>query len=200
MSPQGKRVAEAISFVLNPSLWTGGFLVLLAATFGPVGARRWVAAALGLTFTGLVPVGLLFVLNAKGHLSDVEMSIRSERGIVYKACAGSYAVGAAALYLVGAPWPMWGLVMLHVPYALLLAVLNRRWKVSIHTTGLAGMWAAALVLFGLNAWWLAIVLVAAAWARWAARAHTVGELTSGATIGFILTGGGLFLFRHLVVG
>ena len=123
------------------------------------------------------------------------MRNRSEREIVYLACAGSYVLGAISLYSIGTAWPVWGLVALHVPYALVLAAANRRWKVSIHTVGLAGVFAAALVLFGIRALPLIGILVLGGWARWAARAHTLGELVGGATIGFLLTGCGLHLLR-----
>jgi hypothetical protein len=194
------RVADAVSLAFNPSVWSGGFVACLAAVFCPPGAGRWVAGALGFGFVGLVPVGLLFVLRALGRLSDVEMRIRSEREVVYLACAVSFAVGAVALRAVGAAWPVWGLVALHVPYALVLAAVNRRWKVSIHTAGLAGVFAAGLVLFGVRAWPLAAALLVGGWARWAAGAHSLGQLAAGAAIGFVLTGGGLLLLRLLVGG
>lgn len=192
------RTAKIVSLMLNPSFWTGGFLVFLAVRLEPAGLKRWLFGGLALTFTALVPIGLLFVMKAKGLLSDVEMSVRSERDLVYRACTVSYLVGATALFAAGAPWPMWGLVALHVPYSLLLARLNQRWKVSIHTTGIAGILAAALVLFGTGALPLVLSLIAAGWGRWAAGAHTLGELISGAAIGFVLTGGGLVLIQLLL--
>lgn len=198
MRPGWKRTGQVVSLILNPSLWTGGFLVFLAARIEPVGTKQWLVAGLGLTFTGLVPIAILFALKSKGLLSDIEMSVRTERDVVYKTCAGSYALGAAALYSVRAAWPIWGLVALHVPYSLVLAWLNRSLKVSIHTTGIAGVLAAALVLFGFGAWPLTAVLVAAAWGRWAAGAHTLAELASGAAIGFVLTGGGLALLQRVL--
>jgi len=194
------RAARAVSLVFNPSLWAGGFVVYLALRFEPAGAGRWIVAALGAAFVGGIPIALLFVLKAAGRLRDVEMRERTERGTVYAACAASYAAGALLLAGIGAEWPVWGVVAVHTPTALVLAALNRRWKVSIHAAGLAGIVAAAAILFGAAAWPLAIILAAGAWARWAAGAHSVGELAGGTLTGALFTSVGLAAVRLLVTG
>lgn len=200
MSDRAVQTAAVASLALNPSVWGGGFLVFLALRFEPPGVQRWIVTAIAVVFVAVVPIGLLFVLKSYGYLSDIEMRNRSERQTVYLVCAGSYAIGAFSLVRFNASWPVWGLVGLHAPYALVLAAANRRWKVSVHTVGLAGVFAAALVLFGIRALPLLAVPLLGGWARWAARAHTLGELVGGALIGFVLTGGGLYLLRFLVAG
>ncbi len=190
--------ADAVSIACNPSLWGGGFVAFLALRFGASGGGRWLAAALGFAFVGAIPVALLFVLRAMGRLRDVEMGVRAERSLVYAACAVSYAVGAMLLSLAGAAWPGWGVVAAHVPATLVLMALNRRSKVSIHAAGLGGILAAGLLVFGAAAWPLALVLGAGAWGRWAAGAHTPGELVLGAGVGLLVTGTGLVLVRYLV--
>ncbi len=174
--------------------------MFLAVNFEPSKLRGWAAAAVAVVFVSLVPIMVLFALRARGRLASVEMRERSERELVYFICAASYAAGALTLYALGSPWAVWGLVALHVPYALCLAALNRRWKVSIHTTGFAGIWAAGLVLFGMAGMPLALLVVIGGWGRWAAGAHTLGELTAGTLVGFVLTGGGLQIVRVLMGG
>lgn len=188
-----------VSFALNPSLWVGGFVVFSAVAFEPAGLGRWTAAGIGFASVALIPIAAVFKLKALGRISDVEMSKRSERAVVYLTCAVSYAIGGLGLFMAGASWRLWGLVSLHVPYALLMALLNRRWKVSIHTAGLAGMWAAALVFFGMNALPIGVLVAVAGWGRWAASAHSPGELAGGAAFGFALTAAGLHALE-LVAG
>lgn len=190
--------AGAASLAFNPSLWTGGFVVFLALHFEPTTGDRWIAAAVAFASLAVIPISILFLLRAGGRLSDLEMRIQPERGLVYRTCAVFYALGAAALFLLGATWQVWGLVALHVPYALVLEGCNRRWKLSIHTTGLAGMVGAAVLFFGFRGLPLAVVPVLGGWARWKVRAHTIGQLVAGATIGVLLTTGGLALIHLLV--
>jgi hypothetical protein len=192
--------ATRVSLALNPSVWDGAFAAFLALRFAP--SPRAAAAYAGLAFLSVaaVPVGLLFVLRAAGRLSDVEMRDRGQRRLVYLACSASYAAGGAALWALGAPWPVWGIVVLHVPIALVLAALNGLWKVSIHTAGLAGLAAAGLVLFGMPAVPLAALPLLGGWARWEAGAHTAAELVLGAVVGFVTTGAGMAALQHLSSG
>lgn len=191
------RLATALSLVLNPSIWGGGFVVFLATRFEPPGPHRWAVAALGFVVIGLLPVGLLFVMKALGQLDHVDMPEPGDRGRVYAICAVLYATGGLVLTVVGASWPVLAVVGAHVPATLTLAALNRRWKVSIHAAGLAGILAAALVLFGPTAWPLALALGLGAWARWGAGAHTAGQLAAGAAVGSIFTGGILEVVRAI---
>ena len=200
MTERRLAVADAASLALNPSVWGGAFVVFLALRLEPRGWARWVAALLGFAAVAVAPVGLLFLLKAWGRLDDVEMRSRSQRRVVYLACAGSYVAGAAALLAVRSSWPVWGVVAVQAPAALVLAAANRRWKVSIHAAGLAGIAAAALVLFGTAGLALVPLPIAGAWARWAAGAHGRSDLVLGAVIGFSVTWGGLLVLRLLVGG
>lgn len=189
--------ADALSLALNPSVWGGGFVAFLALHLegpGAVGIRH---AILAFCFTGAVPVAVLFVLKAAGRVTDVELRTRSDRRLVYRVCIASYLLGALVLARTGAVWPVWGAVAAHVPPAIVLALLNRRSKVSIHTTGLSGVLAVALVIFGAAAWPLALVTVAGAAARWAAGAHSLAELAGGTAVGLVMTTAGFLLIGAL---
>jgi hypothetical protein len=181
------RISDVVSAFLNPSVLTGVFFCLLAARREPPGASRVVHSILGVAFTAAIPVGLLFLLKALGRLSDVEMRTRSERSLDYGLCAAGYAIGAGLLWITGAPWPLWGLLALHVPNTLVLIIFNRKLKVSIHTMVLTSLSVAALMFLG-GAWApVGLLVPAAAWARWDAGNHSVKELLWGILIGGLLT-------------
>lgn len=189
---------DVVSLALNPSALMGAFLVVTAFTREPAAARRLPDAAIGFASATLVPIGALFLLRARGLLSDVEMRVREERERVYAISATSYAAGTAALLLLGAAWPIWGLLALHVPATAILVLINRRSKVSIHAAVIAGLCAAAVVLYGPRAAPLLILVPIAAWARWASGAHTVRELVTGALVGAIWTSAGMSALRALL--
>jgi hypothetical protein len=174
---------DMVSLVLNPSLFTGGFFLVLVHRFEPAGPRRWLVGTTAVVFTTLIPLGVLFVLQAMGRLSDIEMRVRSERTLVYLWCAASYALGLVLFVALGTAWPLTALMALLLPSALFLTLLNQWWKVSIHTTTLAGLAALGIALFGTTALPLTLVVPLAAWARWAAGAHTPGELLTGILLG-----------------
>ena len=183
MSHRASRTARLVSLLLNPSVLTGGFFLVLIHRYEPAGPHQWLIGGIAILFTLLIPIGVLFVFKARGLLSDVEMRDRSERAPVYFACAASYLIGLVLFIAIKVSWPLMALMALLVPSALALAVFNHWWKVSIHTTTLAGLAALGLAFFGPAALLFALVVPLAAWARWAAGAHTVRELTLGVVLG-----------------
>ena len=181
------RASDLVSLVLNPSALTGVFFCLLAARSEPPGARLILHDLLGVAFTAVIPVMMLFWLKSTGRLSDVEMRVRSERPLVFGIGIATYGLGAALLWITDAAWPLWGLLALHVMNTLVLIGVNRRLKVSIHTMVLTSLSAAALLFLG-KAWLPAVLLVpAAAWARWDAGNHSIRELVWGVLIGGVMT-------------
>lgn len=181
------RVSDLLSVILNPSAVTGAFFVLLAARYSLPGARLILYDLIGIAFTAVIPVSTLFVLKSRGLLSDVEMRDRSERSLVYGIGVATYGVGTAILWAVDAPWPLWGLLALHVPNTLLLIAVNRRLKVSIHTMVLTSLAVTAVLWLGTGWVPAALAVPAAAWARWDAGNHSVKELLWGIVIGGVTT-------------
>ena len=190
-------IAQAVTVMTNPSFLSGFFFVALAMSFVPVGSRLMVALV-GAGFASIVPILTVIALRNAGVVTDLALRERAERPIVYAACALVYAIGAAFLVTIGAPWQVWGVMFLHLPTMAVLSVLTRRAKISIHTTGVAALWSASLILWGPAALPLGVVLPVAAWCRWALGAHTRHELATGALLGLVSTGAGLLLLRTFV--
>jgi hypothetical protein len=192
--------SDLVSLVLNPSVLTGVFFCLLAARSEPPGARLVLHDVLGVAFTAAIPVVTLFLLKSTGRLSDIEMSLRSERSLVLGIGVATYGLGTALLGITGAPWPLWGLLALHVPNTLILILANRRSKVSIHTMVLTSLAVAAWMFLGIS-WIPAFLLVpAAAWARWDAGNHSVKELLWGVLIGGLMTPVEILILRVISGG
>ncbi len=180
------RISKTLSLLLNPSVMTGLFFTLLAVKFEPPGPSQVFSAVISVIFTSLVPVGMLLVLKASGKLSDVEMSIRSERDCVYWFCTAGYGLGVGLLLLSGASWPLWGLLAWHIPNTLVLIVFNRWLKVSVHTMVLTSLYMGALMFLGTQTAPTGVLVLAAAWARWDAGNHSIAELMLGMLIGGVL--------------
>jgi hypothetical protein len=181
------RASDLVSLVLNPSVLTACFFCLLAAHCEPPGVRLILHDVVGVAFTAVIPVVTLFLLKSTGRLSDLEMRVRSERSLVFAIGAATYGLGTALLWITDAPWPLWGILALHVTNSLVLIGANRILKVSVHTMVLTSLAAAALMFLG-KTWLPAVLLVpAAAWARWDAGNHSVTELVWGVLIGGLMT-------------
>jgi len=194
------RVSDILSLALNPSVMTGVFFCLLAANYEPPGYLRLGHALLSVVFVTLVPVGSVFVLKARGKLSDADMYIRTERDRVYFFCVAGYAIGTVLLVLSKASWTLWGFLALHVPNTLILIAVNRRLKMSIHTMVLTSLFVGSLMFLGMQTAPVGILVLVAAWSRWDSGNHTVAELICGVLVGGLLTPVEILVLRAALGG
>jgi len=187
-------IADVASLVLNPSLWTGVLFVALTLRFedGSVAV-----ASVSVLFSTVLPILTLFALVALGTLDTVEMRVRSQRLQVYAICLLEYVAGAFVLFEMGTGWQLWGLMAMFVPNTAVMALLTLRWKVSIHTSVMAGLCVAAIWFFGWPAAVWLLILPPTAWARWAAGAHSTGQLAAGLVYGATSSALGLSVLHVL---
>jgi membrane-associated phospholipid phosphatase len=76
---------------------------------------------------------------------------------------------------------------------LFLFLVNLRWKISIHTMGIAGPTTVLIFVFGYWGALLALLLPPVIWSRVYLKKHTVAQALAGAAVGFLLTAFTLWL-------
>lgn len=145
-------------------------------------------ALIASVFVAILPVGYIaWMLRHELFHGGIDLELRQERQAPYLLAAASSGVGEAALWAVGAPASMLVLATLYGVSAVVMAVINRRWKISAHAAG-AGIGLGAMVSsFGAIALPLAILLPAICWARVRIDMHSRAQVIAGATLG-TLTG------------
>ena len=170
------------------------FLVELLAPRAEV-ARDLLTALL---FGGLLPI-LVVVVWSRLRGQELDFPIRETRTVLLPSVAVIYVLGAIALSLLAAPF--W-VVLLMAGYAgntALVALLNFRWKVSVHTTGVAGP-ASFLLFLSLPASLLLFALLPlVGWSRWRLQRHSLAELATGACLGVLASVGQVLISLHVGV-
>jgi len=147
-----------------------------------------------LIFTGILPAVPVLVLMRKGQVKDLFISKREERTMPYLFSMLSYVF-----------WVLFLLRNLHFPLSLLvyaigcavsifvMVLINLKWKISAHATGVGGLLGG---IFGvcyqmaLNPVWLFILAILISGlvliSRVYLKAHTLGQVLAGFSLGFIL--------------
>jgi|GEM_PF-204564 len=201
---RGYAVANALSYVINPLVLPPiGFGVILWHFGAPAAEVAWVVAV-ALVFFCAIPLGYLVWLVRRGGAESIEIRQREERLRPFLAGIASYAVGVAVLAATGqTALPLLiALALLFPLNTALVLLVNLRFKISIHMTGLAGfvsilLFAALLVSDGLppregSALRVATVAPLLAlipllmWARVRVGAHTPAEVAAGAAFGLVV--------------
>lgn len=187
--------ANILSIVLHPLIMPFyGMVLLLSATFlavYPLKAKLFYAGIV-LLFTLLLPFTFLASLWKIGRIGNAEISNRKERLIPYLFTVACYIACLVVLYK--ASLPLWAILFFFgAALAMVLnVVINLRWKISAHLTGiggLAGSVFAVCKLLSLNPTIFFMILVVSAGLLGSARVkleqHTLGQVFAGFFCGFV---------------
>jgi membrane-associated phospholipid phosphatase len=191
------ELARILSTVCNPFLTSLALFVILAGASSRGATDFWVLLFNSALFISIAPMLFIFWLYATDRVSDLDMSIRSERERVFLAFVIFYALGAIDLWLIRAPAIMTASMAAFAASALVVQWITRYWKISTHALGVTAPLVALTVLFGSRPVPFYVLIPLVGWSRVYLRAHTVLQVIAGTLLAVVST---LIFFRffHLV--
>ena len=145
-------------------------------------------------FSNLIPIITIIVLQKYGIISDLDASIRKQRilplslGVLYAA------IGFIVLTLQNADAIIRGLMFCFITNTVIIILITRYWKISIHTMGVAGLIAALWVNGEQFPLIMGFILVLVAIARVVLKAHNISQVIAGSFLGMVLT----YVQLHLI--
>jgi membrane-associated phospholipid phosphatase len=184
---------KLISAILNPLLlpFFGTILLFSVGAFRelPLNYRLYVEGIVLLNF-GIIPGLGIWLLRKAGHVSDFDVSIRSERVFPYLITFISYITGCYILFKYQIPWWIIKLYLGSILAAFIAFLITLRWKISAHTIA-SGCLVASIFLFCLYSaiyplWVLVLILFLAglqASSRLYLKAHSLGQVCGGFCLG-----------------
>ena len=190
-----RKFYNIVSFVFQPLLMpTFGMAMLISMNFFDVIPLVWRIVAIFGTFlfTGLMPAAPILIMLKRGGVSDLFISKREQRTMPYVFSIISYAFWALFLFRVlKLPMFMVGMGIGTTLSILVITLVNLKWKISAHMSGIGGL---AGGIFGIsyrmayNPLWLLILILAVsalvALSRIELKAHTPLQTLGGFSVGF----------------
>ena len=202
---RGYRVANALSYILNPLVLPPFAFALVERHFGATWGQAALTFGVSLTFFCLVPLLYIAGLIRSGRVSSLEVRDRAQRTGPLVVSIASYAVGAALLWWVvegPARVPILTFAACFPVNTVGLLLINARFKISLHMSSLAGF-VGILLFVALTVWRglppdlelgltlatagpLVILLPMLMWARVRVGAHTPAQVLAGAAFGLFV--------------
>ncbi|MEM6327897.1 MAG: hypothetical protein AAF791_12325, partial [Bacteroidota bacterium] len=137
--PRAERLADALSYLLNPLAFPPVAFALVSWHFG-AGATE-VAGVVGVSLAtfAVIPLLALLWMVRDGRAASLEVRDKSRRTLPMLVCVGSYAAG---IVLLGATVStardvLVAFASIYPVNTLILLGITRWWKISIHMAGLA---------------------------------------------------------------
>jgi membrane-associated phospholipid phosphatase len=188
-----RDVARILSTIFNPFLTALALFVILADVSATDTLSFWRLLFLSTFFTAIGPMLYVFWLYATDRISDLDMSIREEREVVFSAFIIFDLLGAITLWLLHAPKLLIAAMLGYFASTLIVGYITRYWKISTHAIGITAPLVALTMLYGRQPLPFLVLIPMVCWARVYLKAHTVLQVVAGA----LLATGTTFLFFHL---
>lgn len=189
------KTQQIISAILHPLTLPllGTILLLNIGIFGelPLSYRLYVEGIVALNM-GLFPALGIFLLMKGGHISDLDVSKRSERIFPYLIVLISSLSGVYLLYRVQMPWWVLKMFIGSALSTIVAFFITLRWKISAHTMAFGCLIGSAILIClqeGINpVLILSLMFLLAglqASSRLYLKAHTLGQVCCGFLLGAV---------------
>lgn len=205
---KGKKlimIARIISGMFSPFVIPfGAFLVLFLISYLRMLPTEYKLLVLGVVycFTILLPMVTIFLFQKINGWGLKDLSERKKRFVPYGLTITAYIFCLLMMYKLNLPYYMSGIITATLIAMIICVILNFKWKVSEHMTGMGGVIGGLLsfsFLFNYNpVWWLCLFLLISGvlgTSRILLKQHTLGQVLSGFGIGFICAVAGILFIR-----
>jgi membrane-associated phospholipid phosphatase len=197
------KIQQLISGILHPLLLPLFGVILLFRLGGfselPLNYRLYVEGLVLLNM-GIIPGLGIWLLKKSGHISDLDVSIRSERLFPYLIVVISEATACYLLYRAQMPWWIIKLFLGSIIASIVAFLITFKWKISAHTTAFGCLIAATFLVLlnqateSLLVFSVMILLAGVqASSRLYLKAHTLGQVFCGFLLGLCSVGAAFFL-------
>ena len=181
-----KNIARIVSILLSPPiiLFPAPFILVFKKTNDLMISLKWSA------FSGIFIFAMIaFVMFGiyKGYFSNFDVSSRKERSKLFFAGAIIGILYLLTIILLNAPRVLIILVLGILLGVVVIGILSRWFKASIHTAAISAFSLSLVILFGLNYLPVFFLIPLMAWSRIETKKHTPSEVFVGGFLGLLLT-------------
>ncbi len=143
------------------------------------------SSIIAIIFLTLIPFGFI-IYSAKVKKHDALDPPLKERTYIYFACWGSFIIATLIFGYLNAH-VMFLISLAYVTVTITQVTINLFWKISAHTSGLAGPITALAYVYGFYLISLYLLILPVAYLRYRDKVHTISQLVAGAVVAIIVT-------------
>lgn len=175
-----KRIAQFVSAAMNaPLIALATFIPLILSQ---VRTSAPLLIAITTLFGSVLPLISVLYMVGRGIIPDVYASDRRTRSKPFTAAMASYFMGVLVLLAVDAPRSVTALMACYLVNAFILLSISLSWKISIHTSGVAGPLTALVFQLGAKVLPFFLLALPVAWARIELKAHNLKQVIAGTVL------------------
>jgi hypothetical protein len=190
-----RRLALVVTEVLAPTVLVVVLTTVVSVHASDSPARGLRVAAVAVLFAVALPSAVLLAGIRSGRLSDRHLRRREERPAMMAVALTCVGLGLLVLRRVDAPTDVFALMAAIGAGVAVTLGISAFWKISVHTSCVAGAVASLALLVHPAALLLAPLVPLTAWARVVLLHHTTLQTVAGAVVGSTVAAGVLVAMR-----
>jgi membrane-associated phospholipid phosphatase len=176
-------LARIFSTICNPFVTALALFVLVAHQEARDTGNFWFLLFTSTFFTSIGPMLYVLWLYSNDRISDLDMSVRSERERVFGIFVVFYALGTLVLWLVHAPALLTASMAGYTAASLVVQYITRYWKISTHALGITAPLVVLIYQYGAQPLPFLVLIPIVGWSRVWLRAHTILQVVAGTALG-----------------
>jgi membrane-associated phospholipid phosphatase len=178
------KLARIFSTVFVPPSFTIFIYTLFAFQLESELSKQVATIVIALVFGFIAPIILFLMLRKKGKLADQDASIKEERTIPFIIATGFYLIGLILMIKYDLNIISIAFWFCYISNTVITIFINKFWKISAHSMGAAGPFAAIVFAFGwIGILMLPIVLIVG-WTRIVLKCHSLSQVVAGILLAF----------------
>jgi len=186
LRPVLQKFAFITSFLLHPMVVAPFTFALLTYT-GEEHSSNHLIFFTAFFFSTLLSTITVIYFKRSGKITDLDASIREQRVQPLVLGAIYHGIGFLILWSLNAAPIIQGLMFCYMTNTVLTLLINRFWKISIHSMGVSGPAAALLTNGNYYPFPMVLIIVLVSYSRVILKAHSPTQVFAGALLGFCST-------------
>ena len=189
------KIARFISTLFVPPSFTIIIFTIFAFGLESEPGKRIATILIALIFGFIAPIALFFILRKKGRLLDQDASIKEERTFPFLIAIIFYLIGLILMIKLNLHIISIAFWFCYISNTLITIFINHYWKISVHSMGASGPFAALVIAFGWIGLILLPVVLLVGWSRIKLNCHNFSQVIAGIVLAFFST----YLQMNLII-
>lgn len=181
------KLARFISTLFVPPSFTIIIFTIFAFQLESESSKQIATVLIALVFGFIAPIVLFLILRKKGKLADQDASIKEERTFPFIIAIVFYLIGFILMIKYQLNIISIAFWFCYISNTLITIFINRLWKISAHSMGAAGPFAALFTAFGLIGLLMLPIVILVGWSRIELKCHTSLQVLAGVLLAFSST-------------
>jgi membrane-associated phospholipid phosphatase len=178
------KLARVISTLFVPPSFSLIVYSIFAFTIERTTSDSLLLMTITTLFGFVLPILMFVIMRKKNIVSDQDALIKEQRTIPFLIASGIYSIGFLLLIFFKLNIVSIAFWFCFISNTFITILINRYWKISIHSMGASGAFAALIYTFGISMLPFFIIVLLVGWSRIELKCHTLSQVVAGVVLAF----------------